>query len=406
VTPLRDGMNLVAKEFVASRVDGDGVLLLSEFAGAAAELDGAMVVNPYDVDAVAASVNRALTMSVAERRARMQRLRQPVFEHDVHAWARTFLAQLEAVRPVMASSAPARPEPSLATIVAEAQKTKQLRLLLDYDGTLVPLARSPELAAPDAEILSLLEELAASPGVHVDILSGRTRETLEAWFGKLPVALWAEHGFWHRARAGQAWQPASCVVPDGLGRVRPIFEQFTASTPGSHVEVKSASLAWHYRLAQREFGARQAHELRMLLGDALSNQPWEVLEGKKVIEVRLRGVSKALVGQRVQSEASETTQLIAFGDDRTDDELFRALPLSSVTVAVGTRPTDARFRVANYRAVRQLLRGMVTDAGSSSMARTQDQYDSRSSSVISRAMAAIESTLRRCRRAASADRAA
>jgi trehalose 6-phosphate synthase/phosphatase len=364
VTPLRDGMNLVAKEFVASRSDGDGVLLLSEFAGAAAELDGAVIVNPYDVDAVATSLNRVLTMSPAERRARMQRLRQRVFEHDVRVWARDFLCQLEDVRPVSLRSVSVSPEPSLPTIVANAQRTKQLRLLLDYDGTLVPLARSPELAAPDDEVLSLLEALAASPGVNVEIVSGRTRETLEAWFGEMSLALWAEHGFWRRARGGQQWQPASMDVPAGLTRIRDIFEQFTASTPGSHVEMKSASVAWHYRRAQREFGARQAHELRMLLGDALSNQPWEVLEGKKVIEVRLRGVSKSLVGQRVQTEASENTQLIAIGDDRTDDDLFRALLPPSLTVAVGARPTDARFRLPDYRAVRQLLRGVVADARS------------------------------------------
>ena len=178
----------------------------------------------------------------------------------------------------------------------------KLRLLLDYDGTLVPLARSPELAAPDDELLFLLERLTASPGIQVDIVSGRSHETLEQWFGDLPVSLWAEHGFWHRSRPGEAWQPAITVAPDWMERVNPILEQFAVSTPGSHVEVKSASIAWHYRCAPREFGARQAHELRMLLGDILSNQPLEVLEGKKVIEVRLRGVGKGLVAQRVQAE--------------------------------------------------------------------------------------------------------
>jgi trehalose 6-phosphate synthase/phosphatase len=365
VTPLRDGMNLVAKEFVATRGDGDGVLLLSEFAGAAAELDGAVVVNPYDVDAVAASLAHALAMPAAERRARMQRLRRRVFTHDVHAWASGFLTQLEAVRPAVDAAAIAAPGPSLTTILAEAQRTMRLRLLLDYDGTLVPLVQSPELAAPDDEIVSLLEALAQSPGIQVDIVSGRPRETLADWFGQLPVALWAEHGFWRRAAVGQEWQPASLVVPDWLNRIRPILEQFTASTPGSHLEMKTASIAWHYRRAHRQFGARQAHELRMLLGDALSNQPCEVLEGKKVIEVRLGGVSKALVARRVQAEAADLTQLIAIGDDRTDDEFFRALPPASVTIAVGARPSDARYRVADYRAVRRLLRGILADARSS-----------------------------------------
>lgn len=94
VTPLRDGMNLVAKEFAASRTDEDGVLVLSEFAGAVDELSDACVVNPYDVDGVADTIHRALTMSNDERRDRMRRLRSRVFAHDVYQWAREFLDAL------------------------------------------------------------------------------------------------------------------------------------------------------------------------------------------------------------------------------------------------------------------------------------------------------------------------
>jgi trehalose 6-phosphate synthase/phosphatase len=375
VTPLRDGMNLVAKEFAASRPDEDGVLLLSEFAGAAAELDGAVVVNPYDVDAVAGSLEHALKMSAAERTARMKRLRRRVFDHDVHAWAQRFLKELEAVRPADTRRGLKGPEPSLPTVLATAAAASELRVLLDYDGTLVPLARSPELAAPDNEILSLLEALASARRIRVDLVSGRPRQTLEEWFGDLPVSLWAEHGFWYRPREMHDWQSSSLTIPDWLTRIRPILEQFTAHTPGSHVETKSASIAWHYRRAERDFGARQAHELRMLLGDALSNQPCEVLEGKRVIEVRLRGVSKALVAERVLAEMRSGGQLIAIGDDRTDNELFRALPLSSVTIAVGTSPSDARFRVPDHRAVRQLLRGFLAAPEASNLLRTSLRSD-------------------------------
>jgi trehalose 6-phosphate synthase/phosphatase len=146
-----------------------------------------------------------------------------------------------------------------------------------------------------------------------------------------------------------------------INRVGQTLEHFTAGTPGSHVETKSASIAWHYRLARREFGARQAHELRLRLRDALSNQPFEVLEGKKVIEVRLRGVSKALVARRVLSEVDADGQLVAIGDDRTDEDLFRALPSSSVTVAVGNQPTSARYRLPDYSAVRVVLRTLLAD---------------------------------------------
>ena len=361
VTPLRDGMNLVAKEFVASRVDDDGVLVLSEFAGAAAELNGAIMVNPYDIEGVADSIHRALSMSIEERRARMRALRRRVLEHDVHTWSDAFVQHLGLLRPFEHHAAVVRPDPSLLSTLAAAQRTMKLRLLLDYDGTLVPLARSPDLAAPDDELLFLLERLIASPGIQVDIVSGRSHETLEQWFGHLPLSLWAEHGFWHRSRPGEVWEPAIPAAPNWVERVKPILEQFAISTPGSHVEVKSASIAWHYRCAPREFGTRQAHELRMLLGDILSNQPLEVLEGKKVIEVRLRGVGKGLVAQRVQAETRPGTVIVAIGDDRTDEELFRALPPSSLAVAVGRTRTIAKFRLEDHRAVRRILRSLLAD---------------------------------------------
>ena len=359
VTPLRDGMNLVAKEFVASRVDEDGVLVLSEFAGAAAELDGAVVVNPYDVDAVADAIQHAFSMSVEERRARMHTLRGRVTGYDVHAWARGFLERLHAARPAERPARILRPEPAVVTAVTDAYRTGNLLLLLDYDGTLVPFARSPELAAPDDELVALLRNLAAAPRLQIEVVSGRSRESLEAWFGDLPVSLSAEHGFWHRRRHEKEWRAEASAPVDWMSRIIPILEQFTASTPGSLVEIKSASAAWHYRGAQRDFGARQGHELRMLLGDALSNQPIEVLEGKKVIEVRLRGVSKTLVAQRVMAHTGPDTTIVAIGDDRTHEDLFRALPASSLTVAVGRQPTRAKFCLDDFRSVRQVLRSLL-----------------------------------------------
>ena len=357
VTPLRDGMNLVAKEFVAAQVEPRGVLVLSEFAGAASELDGALIVNPYDVNSVARTIARALAMPAGEREGRMKTLRRRVLEHDVHAWARQFIDRLTAVQPTGIADAPTNP--SAVTALRRAYRAGPVRLLLDYDGTLVPYARSPELAAPDEELRTLLAALAAAPELQLDIVSGRPRQTLEAWFGQLPLSLWAEHGFWHRPAAGARWEAAAFVSPTWIARVRTILEQFTASTPGARIEEKSASIAWHYRGAQREFGTRQAHELRMLLGDALSNQPLEVLEGKKVIEVRLRGVSKALVAHRIADEPSSTGQIVAIGDDRTDEDLFRALPPIAVTIAVGNSPSRARFRLDDYRAVRQALRVLL-----------------------------------------------
>jgi trehalose 6-phosphate synthase/phosphatase len=360
VTPLRDGMNLVAKEFVASRVDEDGVLVLSEFAGAAAELGEAVVVNPYDVTATADGIRRALEMPQDERRTRMRSLRRRVTEYNVHHWGARFIEQLTGITPAVPASGAAVQRDELTRGLASLKQAGQLILLLDYDGTLVPIEQAPELAVPDAELLSLLAALAARPNTRVHIVSGRTREFLESWLGTLPVSLWAEHGFWNRPDPSQPWDAAMTVRDDWMDRVRPILEQFTEATPGSLIETKSASVAWHYRMAHPEFGLRQAHELRMLLGGALSNQPLEVLEGKKVIEVRLRGVSKALVARRILEHGDTGTgALLAAGDDHTDEELFEALPASAMTVAVGKFPLRAKHRVQDTAEIRSLLASLV-----------------------------------------------
>jgi trehalose 6-phosphate synthase/phosphatase len=358
VTPLRDGMNLVAKEFVASRQDGDGVLVLSEFAGAAAELGDAVVVNPYDVDAVSQAIERGLEMPEDDRRARMGALRRQVFAHDVHAWATSFVDQLDARPAEVATAAPAASALQGADVLA-AVRGRPVCLLLDYDGTLAPIVATPELAAPDADLWALLEALSRLPHARVHIVSGRSRDTLQQWLGVLPLDLWAEHGFWHRPALQQRWVASATLPEDWWVKVLPILESFTSSTPGSRIETKTAALAWHYRLAEDEFGARQAHELRMVLGDALSNQPLEVLEGKKVVEVRLRGVSKAAAARHALSSLAAGTAVLAIGDDRTDEDLFTALPEDALTVRVGEGASAARHRVADVAAVRALLRQLA-----------------------------------------------
>jgi trehalose 6-phosphate synthase len=97
VTPLRDGMNLVAKEYVACRYDNDGALVLSEFAGAADELRQAYLVNPYDINQMKATILEALHASPRELRRRMRAMRRTVTEYDVNDWASDFMTALSSV---------------------------------------------------------------------------------------------------------------------------------------------------------------------------------------------------------------------------------------------------------------------------------------------------------------------
>jgi trehalose 6-phosphate synthase/phosphatase len=354
VTPLRDGMNLVAKEFVASRTDDDGVLVLSEFAGAAAELSEALYVNPYDVERTAEAFYRALEMPREARRTRMVTLRQRVSAWDVHRWARAFVDALERA-PGSTEGAPALSHrDALDAAVERARAAPRLALLLDYDGTLVPFAPTPDLAAPDDELLALLRSLAGHAGTEVHVVSGRKRETLERWLGALPVGLHAEHGFWTRPPGG-GW--TAVEVPDARWRepVVAILRDFADRTPGSLVEAKTVGYAWHYRMAEPEFGAAQAKELSLHLSTLLSNVPVEILPGDMVLEVRPHGVHKGRIVGEVLGRAGPDALLLAMGDDRTDEDMFAALPDGHLAIHVGPSPSRAPLRIRDVRAARALL---------------------------------------------------
>jgi trehalose 6-phosphate synthase/phosphatase len=243
--------------------------------------------------------------------------------------------------------------------VVGACREEPLTLLLDYDGTLVPIAARPELAAPDDELRELLAALSTRPQTDLHIVSGRRREDIEAWFGTLAASLWAEHGFWYRPRPPGLWRAAAQVPGDALRIVRPFFERLTAATAGSFIEEKSASLAWHYRGAEAALAERHLRDARRALDEVLVELPLELLAGKKVVEVRLRGVSKALAARRALEGRVHATNVLAIGDDETDEELFRALPESSVTIAVGLARSSAKFHLENHDAARRVLRALV-----------------------------------------------
>jgi trehalose 6-phosphate synthase/phosphatase len=357
VTPLRDGMNLVAKEFVASRPDGDGVLVLSEFAGAASELSEALRTNPYDVEGTAETLHRALTMPEDERRTRMAVLRERVMAHDVHRWARSFVSRLEA-GPAGATPRPS-PQSAVSAAVERARSSPALLLLLDYDGTLVPFVPSPELAVPDEPLLLLLRRLAARPATEVHLVSGRNRRTLERWFGALPVGLHAEHAFWSRLPGG-AW--TGIAVHDLRWRepALEILRDFTARTPGALIEEKTAGFAWHHRAADPEYGAAQARELSIHLSTLLTNSPVEVLQGNMVVELRPYGVDKGRAARTALEHAPAGALALAAGDDRTDEDLFAALPDGSIAVHIGPSESRAALRIADVEAMREMLERLVS----------------------------------------------
>jgi trehalose 6-phosphate synthase/phosphatase len=350
----------VAKEFIAARSDGDGVLVLSEFAGAANELAEAIHVNPYDIDGLAAAYVRALTMPERERRLRMSALRRRVALHDVHRWARTFLELLQQTPPATPSRySSAR---AVEAIAERLRAAPNLVLLLDYDGTLVPLAETPDLAIPDESLLALLRRLARRPRTDVHVVSGRPRETLERWLSELPIWLHAEHGVWSRAPESAGWTQLDRPEVRWWGAARAILEDFATRTPGSLVEEKTVSMAWHYRMAEPEFGASQANELKLHLATVLSNEPVEILPGDKVIEIRPHGLHKGRIVAPILAVAPAGSVLAAMGDDRTDEDLFAALPSEAIAIHVGPGHSSAVLRLQDVTAARGVLRAVLGSA--------------------------------------------
>lgn len=357
VTPIRDGMNLVAKEFVASRTDGDGVLVLSELAGAASELAEAVSVNPYDVDDMAEAFFAALAMPPDDRRRRMQAMRARVKAHGGDRWTEGFLAALEAADDTRPVSAPSETIP-LADAVSAAAGAQRTLIILDYDGTLVPFAPRPEEALPDAELMSLLRSLSDHASTDVHIVSGRRPGTLEEFFGGLRVSLHAEHGAWSKLHGHGTWWRRASTLP-GLEALRALLSHYAERTPGALLEEKTTTIAWHWRMADPIFGARQAADLRLHLAELLSNAPVEVLVGDKVIEVRRNDVHKGRVVDSIVASASDDVGIICAGDDRTDEDMFTHLPPSAVSIHVGDKQTAARFRVSSPHELRRLLAGLV-----------------------------------------------
>jgi trehalose 6-phosphate synthase/phosphatase len=353
VTPLRDGMNLVAKEYVACRTDDQGVLVLSELAGAADELPEALTVNPYDLTGVARAVSRALAMPAAEQRLRMSAMRARVRRNDVHRWAARFIDDL---RPR------ADPRPSGARRAAGGELTERVRaarraptrlLLLDYDGTLAPLAPLPDLAAPDAALLKLLRDLAGLPRTEAHVLTGRTRDSIERWLGALPVVLHAEHGFW--SRWSSLWVANHPISGEWKARVEPLLADFAARTPGAFVEEKTASLALHYRGSDPTLVAERLRELRPRLTAAAAGEPVELLEGAKVLEVRLTGANKGSIARKLTADLHPEAAILAAGDDRTDEDIFAALPENAVTIRVGPGRSRAIYSVGSPDELRAVL---------------------------------------------------
>ncbi|MBD2770500.1 trehalose-phosphatase, partial [Hymenobacter sp. BT664] len=359
VTPMRDGMNLVAKEFVASKTDQRGVLILSERAGAARELSDALIINPTNLNQLVEALHEALVMPEEEQLTRMANMQALVQQYDVFAWTKLFMDRLAYAKTQQLNLATTRLRPATAKqLVREYNQAERRLLLLDYDGTLAPFHNNPQRAQPDQELRLLLRALSDNPENRVVIISGRDRGTLEKWLGDLPLDFIAEHGVWLRA-ADEEWHLFQELRADWKRDLRPVLELYVSRTAGSFIEEKDYSLVWHYRRADNELGASRARELTSHLTFMASNTGLQVLEGNMVVEIKNSGINKGAAAARTLA-TYHPDFILAIGDDRTDEDTFGAMPPEAYTVKVGSAPRSlARFHVSDSTEVRNLLRSLL-----------------------------------------------
>ncbi len=344
VTPLRDGMNLVALEYVVAREHVGGTLILSEFAGAAHSLPGARLVNPFNMGEMATALAEAMDSSPPHDA--FDHMVRFVDENTSTAWAKTFLDRLEA-QAESKRAASVLLDLDAPSVHAAVDDAKSPLVVLDYDGTLRSYVTDPRDAVPNPRILSVLARLAEVATVYV--ISGRSRNVLESWLGHLPIGLVSEHGLAMRA-PGEAWERRVRVSGAPLKRlVQPLFEDFVRRTPGSRMELKDAAIAWHYRAVDPEFAAFQVSELLALLEDLLKRRPYSVLNGNRVVEVRHRRVTKGQALQAVLKRHADADALLVAGDDRTDEEMMAAIPSRmrdrALTIWVGGRSHHTAYWV-------------------------------------------------------------
>ncbi|GAA4313530.1 bifunctional alpha,alpha-trehalose-phosphate synthase (UDP-forming)/trehalose-phosphatase [Nibribacter koreensis] len=359
ITPMRDGMNLVCKEFVASKLDQKGVLILSEMAGAAKELSDALIINPNDLGQMVQAMREAMTMPEAEQQIRMQHMQDILKRYDIHQWVSIFMNRLEYIKLKQLSLATEYLSQEERQALLQSYRQAQQRILfLDYDGTLTGFVQNPKHAFPDEELLRVLDQLTQEPKNRVVVISGRDRHTLEDWLGHLPVDIIAEHGVWMRQQTHE-WQMMHHITNEWKTEVRPIMEMHVSRTPGSFIEEKDYSLVWHYRKVDASLGELRARELSNHLQFMAANINLQVMEGDKVLEVKNVEVNKGLATLR-WLELHPHDFLLAIGDDRTDEDMFKMMPDDAYTIKVGSQRSFAKYNLDNHQEVRKLLQELCS----------------------------------------------
>lgn len=355
IAPIRDGMNLAAKEFIAS-TRKNGVLILSQTAGAAHELPDAILVNPKRSEELVDALQQALTMRRRELRARLKRMRHQLATNTVQDWAQNFVETLQ--KPVPGTPVITRTLKGkfLKTLTKDYRQARKRLLLLDYDGSLVPFSEDYHDARPPKSLLALIQALSSDPRNDIVLISGRGADDLESWFGKMPLSLVAEHGAALKKVGNKTWQTIEKVDTRWKKNLLPALEKYTALTPKSRIETKPHSLVWHYRGAPPYYAEKYAVTIKRVFKPILKTYGLQLLQGNKILEIKNPHVNKGSAAQRWLRRDYDF--ILALGDDMTDEELFTVLPGTAYGIKIGRGRTSARFRLPSSAETIKLLKSL------------------------------------------------
>ena len=358
ITPVRDGMNLVAKEFVATRVTGNGVLILSEMAGASKELYESILVNPFDLNQMADALLTAIIMPEEEQQKRNLRMQKRLKRYSVEHWAKEFMKALKTKHQSEKESTIVKINKKIEKSLVEKFKSSQKRMIfLDYDGTLVGYNEKPELAIPNDFLIKTLKQLIEFPLTELAIVSGRDQEFLDQWFGHLPITLVAEHGYFIKHK-NQKWVEKGTQLKNWKEDIHPVLETFTDRTPGTFIEEKKNSLVWHYRKTDPELAAERVVELKTVLSSLISDE-LHLMDGDKIIELVNGRYNKGTAVSEIMGDKSSDF-ILCFGDDVTDEFMFDDLPAHSINVKVGKKNTQANYCIDKPHDVILLLNALTS----------------------------------------------
>ena len=353
ITPIRDGMNLVAKEYVATRTKHDGVLILSEMAGASQEMNEALLINPSSFEDFAHSLKQALTMPLKEQQTRMKFLQKRLKRYDVEKCGYgifKFTKQTKQHKDTVIAKKLTREYEQ--QLVNDFHQKKKKLLLLDYDGTLVGFKDNPQDAEPDKILFTLLDTLQEKEDTTLVLISGRDKETFQKWFGDKSYTLVTDHGVW--LYQDKEWIALERLKTDWMESIRPILETFVDRTPATFIETKNYSLAWHYRTADPELAKIRTIELNTVLTSMVANNNLSILKGNKVIEIKSSNVNKGRAVSRLLTQKSYDFVTV-IGDDWTDEYMFEEAPEWAYTIKVGFAKTKAKYQIKDPTKVRELL---------------------------------------------------